>query len=77
MARTYYAEGRQIAYWSIIFLFTDLKQIWWMFFVIIISSILLAEIFGSRWTKKRRADKKAYYQIERINGSGDHDFIIL
>jgi restriction system protein len=67
MARTYYAEGRQIAYiirgicvliGLSIFFYSDLKQIWWMFFVIIFSSVLLGEIFGSRWTKKRRADKK-------------------
>ncbi|MDR6554667.1 hypothetical protein [Paenibacillus qinlingensis] len=67
MARTYHAEGRQVAYiirgisvltGLSIFFYTDLKQIWWMFFVIIFSSILLGEIFGSRWTKKRRADRK-------------------
>ncbi|MEC0227359.1 restriction endonuclease [Paenibacillus alba] len=71
MARTYYAEGRQVAYiirglcvltGLSIFYFTSLKEIWWMFFVIIFSSVLVGEIFGARWTRKRRADKKARKQ---------------
>lgn len=68
MAKTYYAEGRQVALvirgfcilvGLSIFFFTDLKQLWWMFFVILFVSILLGEIFGSRWTRKRRVAKKA------------------
>ncbi|CAG7646923.1 hypothetical protein PAESOLCIP111_05273 [Paenibacillus solanacearum] len=67
MARTYYAEGRQIAKGIqallilaglSLFFYTDLKKIWWMFFVILFGSVLVGEIVGAMWTKKKRIEKK-------------------
>lgn len=66
MAKTYYAEGRQIAYilrglfillgLAIYFNIPGLH--WGFFFGIIIGSVLVGEIFGAAWTRKRRNDKK-------------------
>ncbi|MFW5436783.1 restriction endonuclease [Paenibacillus apiarius] len=66
MARTYYAEGRQLAYLlrglfiigglAIYFSIPGLH--WGFFFGILIGSIVLAEIFGALWTRKRRNKKK-------------------
>jgi len=67
MARTYTAEGRQVAYFFrgifilsglSLFFFTELKQIWWLFFVILFGSVIVAEILGTMWVRKRRNDKK-------------------
>lgn len=67
MARTYYAEGRQLAFFVrgmcilaglALYFYTPLRQIWWMFFVIIFGSVLVGEIVGARWTRKRREAKK-------------------
>lgn len=68
MARTYYAEGRQLAFFVrglcilgglAIFFYTPVKEIWWMFFVILFGSVLTGEIIGARWTRKRRETKKS------------------
>lgn len=66
MAKTYYAEGRQIAYilrglfillgLAIYFNIPGLH--WGFFFGIIIGSVLVGEILGAAWTRKRRNDKK-------------------
>ncbi|MFC3747638.1 restriction endonuclease [Paenibacillus sp. GCM10012306] len=67
MAKTYYAEGRQVAYvvrglfilggLGIYFSIPGLH--WGFFFGILIGSVILGEIFGGMWTNKRRRDKKA------------------
>ncbi|CAH1059857.1 restriction endonuclease [Paenibacillus pseudetheri] len=67
MAKTYYAEGRQLAYvvrglfilggLGIYFSIPGLH--WGVFFGILIGSIILGEIFGGMWTRKRRRDKKS------------------
>ncbi|NQX49327.1 restriction endonuclease [Paenibacillus tritici] len=67
MAKTYYAEGRQVAYLvrglfilgglGIYFSIPGLH--WGFFFGILFGSIILGEIFGGIWTRKRRRDKKA------------------
>jgi len=66
MARTYKAEGRQIAYilrgliliggLSLYFSFPGLH--WGFFIGIVVGSVLVAEIAGMLWTKKRRNQKK-------------------
>ncbi|WP_166245291.1 restriction endonuclease [Paenibacillus turpanensis] len=67
MARTYYAEGRQVAYLIrggliliglSVFFFTGLKKYWWLFFIIIFGSVIVGDILGARWTRKRRLEKK-------------------
>lgn len=66
MARTYYAEGRQIAYvlrglfiLGGMAIYFNIPGLHWGFFIgIIIGSVLLAEIAGTMWTKKRREQKK-------------------
>lgn len=66
MAKTYYAEGRQVAYvlrglfilggLGIYFSIPGLH--WGFFFGILFGSVILGEIFGRMWTSKRRKDKK-------------------
>ncbi|KZE73927.1 MULTISPECIES: restriction endonuclease [Paenibacillus] len=66
MARTYYAEGRQVAYvlrglfiivgLTIYFKIPGLH--WGYLFGILLDSVILGEIFGSMWTRKRRHKKK-------------------
>jgi len=66
MAKTYRAEGRQIAYifrglfiiigLAIYFSIPGLH--WGFFFGILIASVIVAEIFGVAWTRSRRKKKK-------------------
>ncbi|NGP61391.1 hypothetical protein FLT15_24480 [Paenibacillus thiaminolyticus] len=66
MAKTYYAEGRQLAYLlrglfiigglAIYFSIPGLH--WGFFFGILIGSIIVADILGAIWTRKRRNKKK-------------------
>ncbi|GIP17348.1 hypothetical protein J40TS1_29900 [Paenibacillus montaniterrae] len=66
MARTYYAEGRQIAYvlrglfiLGGMAIYFNIPGLHWGFFIgIIIGSVLLAEIAGTMWTKKDVSRKK-------------------
>jgi restriction system protein len=67
MARTYYAEGRQIAYilrglFIIIGLTLYFKVLpglhWGFFFGILFGSVIIADIIGAIWTRKRRLEKK-------------------
>ncbi|MEO3947889.1 restriction endonuclease [Gorillibacterium sp. CAU 1737] len=67
MARTYYAEGRQVAKaitglsllggMGVYFAVPGLH--WGVFFGILFGSVLIGEICGNRWTTKRRKAKKA------------------
>jgi len=67
MARTYHAEGRQLAY--LLRGIALLVTLSIMFFVpgvhfgvilgVLLGSVFLAEIAGALWTRKRRAEKKA------------------
>ncbi|MFF2018460.1 hypothetical protein [Paenibacillus sp. NPDC058177] len=67
MAKTYYAEGRQVAYvirgllilggLGVYFSIPGLH--WGFFFGILLGSVILGEIFGGMWTNKRRRNKKA------------------
>ncbi|PNQ84217.1 restriction endonuclease [Paenibacillus polymyxa] len=67
MARTYYAEGRQVAYvlrglfiivgLTIYFKIPGLH--WGYLFGILLGSVILGEIFGSMWTRKQRQKKKS------------------
>ncbi|WEK52934.1 MAG: restriction endonuclease [Candidatus Cohnella colombiensis] len=67
MTRTYYAEGRQVAYilrglfiiggLAIYFNIPGLH--WGFFFGILIGSVIIADIFGAVWTKKRRTKKRS------------------
>ncbi|MGZ0042357.1 restriction endonuclease [Paenibacillus ottowii] len=73
MAKTYYAEGRQVAYvlrglfviggLAIYFNISGLH--WGYLFGILLGSVILGEIFGTMWTRKRRQKKKA----EKTSGS--------
>ncbi|WP_090738582.1 restriction endonuclease [Paenibacillus sp. Mc5Re-14] len=66
MARTYYAEGRQVAYvlrglfiivgLTIYFKIPGLH--WGYLFGILLGSVIIGEIFGTMWTRKRRQKKK-------------------
>ncbi|WP_025718181.1 restriction endonuclease [Paenibacillus polymyxa] len=66
MARTYYAEGRQVAYvlrglfiivgLTIYFKIPGLH--WGYLFGILLGSVILGEILGLMWTRKRRQKKK-------------------
>ncbi|MEK5142141.1 restriction endonuclease [Paenibacillus sp. FSL M7-0134] len=66
MARTYYAEGKQVAHvlrglfiivgLTIYFKIPGLH--WGYLFGILLGSVILGEIFGSIWTRKRRQKKK-------------------
>lgn len=66
MAKTYYAEGRKLAYLlrglfiigglAIYFCIPGLH--WGFFFGILIGSIIVADILGAIWTRKRRNKKK-------------------
>jgi restriction system protein len=66
MARTYKAEGRQIAYvlrglfliGGISLYFSIPGLHWGFFFGIIICSIVVGEILGAMWTRRRRKQKK-------------------
>ncbi len=66
MARTYKAEGKQIAYVlrglfliGGISLYFSIPGLHWGFFVgIILCSVIVAEILGGMWTRKRRRQKK-------------------
>lgn len=66
MARTYKAEGRQIAYVlrglfiiGGLTLFFSIPGLHWGFLIgILFGSVLIAEILGSLWTRKRRNQKK-------------------
>lgn len=67
MARTYKAEGRQIAYvlrglFTILALslyFINPKLHWGMFVGVFFVGLIIAEVVGAAWTRKRRAKKKA------------------
>ncbi|WP_159886061.1 restriction endonuclease [Paenibacillus puerhi] len=66
MARTYYAEGRQLAYFlrgifiigglALYFYIPGLH--WGFFFGILFGSIIVADIIGAIWTRKKRSKKK-------------------
>ncbi len=66
MARTYYAEGRQLAYvlrglfiiGGLTLYFNIPGLHWGFFFGILIGSIIVADIIGAIWTRKRRTEKK-------------------
>ncbi|MDN4066615.1 restriction endonuclease [Paenibacillus vini] len=66
MARTYYAEGRQLAYvlrgifiiGGLTLYFSIPGLHWGFFFGILLVSVLVAEILGGMWTRKRRNKKK-------------------
>ncbi|MBP1156743.1 MULTISPECIES: restriction endonuclease [unclassified Paenibacillus] len=66
MVRTYYAEGRQIAYilkglfiiGGLALYFNIPGLHWGFFFGILIGSIIVADIIGAIWTRKRRTEKK-------------------
>ncbi|UYO06434.1 restriction endonuclease [Paenibacillus sp. PSB04] len=68
MARTYKAEGRQIAYvlrglfiiGGLALYFSIPGLHWGFFFGIILVAFLAAEILGAMWTRKRRTSKKQY-----------------
>ncbi len=70
MARTYYAEGRQLAYvlrglfiiGGLTLYFNIPGLHWGFFFGILIGSIIVADIIGAIWTRKRRTEKKAETQ---------------
>ncbi|MGZ9586477.1 restriction endonuclease [Paenibacillus marinisediminis] len=76
MARTYYAEGRQIAYiLRGIFIIGGLALYfnipglhWGFFFGILIGSVLIAEIIGAIWTRKRRKDKRNRRSVASKSG---------
>jgi restriction system protein len=67
MAKTYYAEGRRIAKGVTglvilggLGLYVAVPHLpWWMLFVVIAGSVILGELAGSRWTRRRREAKKA------------------
>ena len=71
MARTYYAEGRQVAYvmrglfiivgLTIYFKIPGLH--WGYLFGILLGSVILGEIFGLMWTRKRRQKKKGKQSV--------------
>jgi restriction system protein len=77
MARTYYAEGRQIAYIlrglfiiGGLALYFNLPGLHWgFFFGILIGSIIVADIIGAIWTRKRRTEKKAKQRKETVSKS--------
>lgn len=66
MARTFKAEGRQLAYLlrglfliGGLSLYFSIPGLHWGFFIgIMIGSVLVAEIIGAMWTQKRRNQKK-------------------
>lgn len=66
MARTYYAEGRQLAYFlrgTFVLLTLSLWYFipgmhWGVFFGLLFAGLIVAEIIGARWTRKRRDEKK-------------------
>ncbi|MDR9855649.1 restriction endonuclease [Paenibacillus sp. VCA1] len=68
MARTYKAEGKQIAYvlrglfviGGLTLYFSIPGLHWGFFFGIILVAVLAAEILGAMWTRKRRTNKKQY-----------------
>ncbi|WP_127589294.1 restriction endonuclease [Paenibacillus koleovorans] len=66
MARTHYAEGRQLAKMVQgtllliglgLFFLTGLNKIWWLFFVILFVSVITGEIIGAMWTQRLRRNK--------------------
>ncbi|MDT3425208.1 restriction system protein [Paenibacillus forsythiae] len=67
MAKTYYAEGRQVAYvvrglfiLGGLAIYLNIPGLHWgYFFAILFGSVVLGEIFGGMWTRKRRQAKKA------------------
>ena len=75
MAKTYYAEGRQVAFvvrglfilggLAIYFSIPGLH--WGLFFGILFGSIILGEIFGGMWTRKRRRNKKSRKSTKNTN----------
>ncbi|KKC47749.1 hypothetical protein VE23_12550 [Paenibacillus sp. D9] len=66
MAQTYYAEGRQLAYFlrgisvmsslSLFYFFPGLH--WGVFIGFLFTGLIVAEVLGTLWTKKRRNQKK-------------------
>ncbi len=67
MARTYRAEGRQLAYLLrgflaliglAVYYYTGLRNVCWALPAILIVSFFIAEICGELWTRKRRSEKK-------------------
>ena len=66
MARTYYAEGRQIAKFLsalfiliVLILFMLFKFHVLLLLSLIVGAVTVANILGAQWTKKRRADSKS------------------
>lgn len=66
MAKTYYAEGKQVAFilrglfiiGGLALYFNIPGLHWGFFFVILFGSVIIAEIIGANWTRKRRTEKK-------------------
>ncbi|MFD1956557.1 restriction endonuclease [Paenibacillus thailandensis] len=92
MARTYYAEGRQLAYilrglfiiGGLALYFNIPGLHWGFFFGILIGSIIIADIIGAIWTRKRRkktrkpaARKSGLAQQRRSSKECRSDEIIL
>jgi len=77
MAKTYYAEGRQVAdivrglfiLGGLGIYFSIPGVHWGVFFGILIGSIILGEIFGGMWTRKRRRDKKSRKSTRNTTGT--------
>ncbi|WP_440961856.1 restriction endonuclease [Paenibacillus nitricinens] len=75
MAKTYYAEGRQVAYvvrglfiLGGLGIYFSIPGLHWGFFLgILLGSVILGEIFGGMWTRKRRKDKK----VRRVSGTNN------
>ncbi len=66
MAKTYYAKGRQVAYvvrglfiLGGLATYFSIPGLHWFFLGILLGSVILGEIFGGVWTRKRRKGKKA------------------
>lgn len=68
MARTYYSEGRNIAYvvkglsvlFSVIIYFYMIPDTHFLVFIgMVFGSIILGEVAGSAWTRMRRKNSKA------------------
>lgn len=68
MAKTYYATGRQLAYFlrglailSALSLFYFIPGLHWgVFLGVLFAGVIIAEIIGAMWTRKRRAERKQY-----------------
>lgn len=77
MARTYHAEGRQLANFlrallvlGAVILYFKIPGLHWGFFCgFIIAAVILAEIAGTIWTQKRRSQKKNRQQSQSLSKS--------